>query len=105
VGEEPPGERAPDEHTHALILRHRDDLALEVAPGDGVVALDGRDARVAALLGDAEGLHDVPGAPVRDAEIADEAAGHEVVEGAERLVDGRDAVEAVDLVEIDVVEL
>ena len=88
----------------ALILDHRHDLALEFASGDRVIGLHGLEARVAALIGDAKRLHDLPGGVVRAADRPHEAAAHAIVERPQRLFERRDGVEAVDLVEIDMIE-
>ena len=57
------------------------------------------------VLGDAQRLHDLPGRPVGDADIADVAVLDQHLEGAHRLLDRRRRVEAVDLVEVDMLEL
>ena len=56
------------------------------------------------LVGDAERLHDLPGGEVGAADRSHEAAAHAVVERPQRLFERRDGVEAVDLVEVDVIE-
>src|SRR5215472_1993444 len=105
AAQEPAGERAPDEQREAFALQHRHELALEVAAGDRVVRLQALEAREAEPLGDAERLHDLPGRPVGDADVADVAVPDHRVERAHRLLDRRRRIEAVDLVEVDVVEL
>ena len=86
-------------------LEHRHDLALEIAAGQRVVGLQRADRSELAARRDALCLRDVPRRPVRDADIAHEALAHDRIEGVERLLDRRDAIEAVDLVEVDVFEL
>ena len=89
--QQPAGERAPDHQPDPLVLQQRRDLALEVAAGDGVVGLQRGEARPAVAVGDAERLHDLPGRPVRAADIADMALAHEVLERAHGLLDRRRA--------------
>ena len=105
AGEEAAGEGAPDEEAGLFGFEEGDDVALEVAAGDGVVGLEGVEAGEVFELGDAEGFGDLPGEPVGDADVADFALLDEGVEGAEGLFDGGDGVVAVDLVEVDVVGL
>ncbi len=54
---------------------------------------------------DAERRRDLPGLPVRAADIANLALGDQIVERAQRLVERRHDVGRVDLVEIDVIRL
>ena len=53
--------------------------------------------------GDPEGLHDLPGGKIRAADVADFALTHEVGQRAERFFERRQRIEAVNLVEVDVV--
>ena len=103
AGEEAASEGTPDEEAGALVFEHGDDLALEVTAGNGVVGLEGVEFGEVFGVGDAEGLHDLPGHPVGAADVADLALGDEGVEGVKGLFDGGDGVGAVDLVEVDVV--
>ena len=105
AAEQAAGQGAPDHQAHALAAQHRHDLALQVAAGDGVVGLQALEPGQAEALGDAQGLHDLPGGPVGHADIADVAVLHEGVQGADGFLDGRRRVEAVHLVEVDVIEL
>ena len=105
AGEQAAGEWAPDEEAGLFGFEERDDVAFEVAAGDGVVGLEGVEAGEVFELGDAEGFGDLPGLPVGDADVADFSLLDEGVEGAEGLFDGGDGVVAVDLVEVDVVGL
>ena len=104
AGQKPASERAPDHDAEALVLDQRHDLAFEFTPRNRVVGLDGFEAGVAALLGNAESLHDLPGGIVRAADRAHEAAAHAIIERPQRLFERRDGVEAMDLVEIDMIE-
>ena len=57
------------------------------------------------MVGDAQRLHDLPRRPVRHADVADVPVLHEDVEGADSLLDRCRRVEAVDLIQVYVVEL
>jgi hypothetical protein len=105
AAEEAAGERTPDHQADAFALQHRDQLALEVAAGDRVVGLQALEARQAEPLGNAERLRDLPGRPVRNADVAHMAVLHQGVERAHRFLDRRRRIEAVDLVQVDVIEL
>ena len=81
AGEEAAGERAPDEEAGLFGFEERDEVALEVAAGDGVVGLKGVEAGEVFELGDAEGFGDLPGLPVGDADVADFACSDERCRG------------------------
>ncbi len=86
-------------------FEQRHDVALEVAPGERVVGLQGVEAGEVLELGDAERLGYLEGLPVRDADVTDFALLDEGIESTKGLFDGGDGVVAVDLVEVDVVGL
>src|SRR5262249_48234105 len=104
AGEKAAGERAPREDRDALILGARDDLALDVATGDGVVDLRALESRPAVGLREGDGLHRVPGGQVAEAHVTYLPGADDVVESANGLLDRRRHIDAVDLVEVDVVE-
>src|ERR1700689_2118480 len=54
-------------------------------------------------LGVPERLHQMPAGEIRDADIAHLAAAHELIERSKRLIERRESVPFVQLVEIDVV--
>ncbi len=56
TGEDAAGERTPDEQSGLFGFEQRHDVALEVAPGERVVGLQGVEAGEVLELGDAEGL-------------------------------------------------
>ena len=103
--EQATGQRAPDQTAEPLILHQRDELALQIPPGDGVVGLHALEARPAAFVGQRQRLHHLPSGHIADAQRADLAGAHQIVERAQGLVERRERVEAVQLVEVDVVEL
>ena len=85
--------------------QHRHDLALQVAPDHGVVGLQRGDPRQPAPLGDPLRLGHPPRRPVRHADVAHQALAHQLVQRLHGLLDRRGPVGAVDLVEVDMVEL
>ena len=105
AAEQAAGQRAPDHQAQPFAGQHRHDLAFQVAPGHRVVGLQRFEARQAQPLGDAQRLDDLPGRPVGDADVAHVALAHQLVERAHGLLDRRGRVEAVDLVQVDVLEL
>src|SRR4029077_20148950 len=105
AAQETAGERTPDHQAEAFALQHRDQLALEVAAGDRVIRLQALEARQAEPLGNDERLRDLPGRPVRNADVAHMAVLHHGVERTHRFLERRRWIEAVDLVQVDVIEL
>ena len=65
------------------------------------MVLAGDEACSPAGAGHVLGLGDLPAGPVGVADVADLAAGDEVFEGRQRLIDGRQRVRGVELVEVD----
>src|SRR5271170_1886831 len=102
--EKPAGEWTPDHDAEALVLDQGHDFAFEVAACDRVIGLNRLKPRVAALVRDAERLHDLPSGEVGAANRPHEATRHAVVERPQRLFERGDGIEAVDLVEVDMVE-
>src|SRR5205085_4146286 len=90
AGETAAGERAPHHDAHALILDERQDFALKLAPGDGVIGLHRLEPGKAATVRDALRLHDLPRREIGAADGAHEAARDAIVERAHRLLEGRD---------------
>src|SRR6266550_2158177 len=104
TGEQATGERAPNEEADLFGFEKRNEFALEVATGDGVVGLERIEAGEILALGDAQGLGDLPGLPVRDADVADLALGDESVESAKSLFDRGDGVVRIDVVCLEAAE-
>ncbi len=105
AAEEAAGERAPHHQSHLFggqlgtISRSRSRPAIVCnRPGASGSARDGAVRRCRAF-------GNVPSGPVRHADIAHVALTDVLIEGFERFLDRRQRVEAVDLVEVDVVEL
>src|SRR5437016_4120418 len=105
AGEQATGEWAPHEQARLFRFQERNELAFEVATGDGVVGLERIEAREVLELGDAKGLGDLPRLPIRDADVADLALSDKRVEGAQGFLDRSHGVVGMNLVEIDVVGL
>ena len=94
-------ERAPHEHAHAVALARRQQGVLDLAGEDRVRRLLGPEALEAVAVGGPVGLDEQLGRVRRAAGVADLAGVHEVVERAERVLDGGRRVGPVDLVEVD----
>ena len=105
AGQKAARQRRPDHQPKLLFQEHGNQVPLQVAAGDGVVGLQGLEARVSLRLASAERLGDLPGRPIGDADITHQALAGQVVQRAQGLVDGGDGVVAVDLVEVDVIGL
>ena len=103
AGEPAPAERAPDDRADLLVERQRHQLPFVVAADQRIIGLMGDVAGQAVLLRDGQRLHQVPAGEVRAADVADLAGAHQVVERAQHLLDRRQGVEAVQLIEVDVV--
>ena len=74
-------------------------------PDDRVVHLQALEAREILLVRDPQRLHDFPRRQIAQPEVAHLAGAHAVVERIERFFERRERIAAVDLVEIDVIEL
>ena len=81
----------------------RHQLPLVVAADQRVVGLMRDIARPAVSIRHGQRLHQMPAGKVGAADVADLARPHQIVERAQRLFDRRDGVEAVQLIEVDVV--
>ena len=105
AGEPAALERAPDDGAEAEALADREDVALDVAREDRVRRLRRDEALELSALADPQRLDHAPAAELqvdrigeragRDAEVAHLALAHEVGERAERLLERRVAVVAV----------
>src|SRR5204862_6768302 len=78
-------------------------LPFLVPADERVIRRLGDVARQSVFLRAGERLHQMPAGKVRATDVADLAGAHAIVERAQRFLDGRERVEAVQLVEIDVV--
>ena len=103
AGQKSAGQRAPDQQSEPLILQQRNHLALELAADQRVVRLRAPEALEPLLARDRQRLHQLPRGQVRAADVADLAGAHEIVERAQRVLDVRQRIEAMDLIEVDVV--
>jgi hypothetical protein len=101
--EQAAGQGRPRQDAHAFLFAQRHDLALDVAAGDRVVHLGRDEARAAGLVAERQRLHGLPRGEVAEAHVAGLAGAHHVVEGAQRLLQRRDGIHAVDLVQVDVI--
>jgi len=101
AAEEAAGERAPGDHSEALELAGRHDLLLDVAHDQAVLRLVASEAGVVVPLADGHRLHQPPAFVVAAGDVAHLASAHEIVEGAEHLLQWRLLVDVVDEVEVD----
>ena len=95
------GERAPHQHAELLVDRDRDQLVFGLARLQRVVDLLRHERDAAFAARDLERLHHVPAGEVGAADVAHLARAHERVERLERLLERRQPVPLVDLIEVD----
>jgi hypothetical protein len=103
AGKEAAGKRAPRNEADALGAAQRDHLPLLLAIDEVVVILHAHDPGEAKPLGGGEHPGELPGVHRRCADVERLAGLDDVAERLQRLLDRRRRVEAVDLVEVDVV--
>ena len=103
AGQPAPAERAPDHGADLLVERQRHQFPFVIAAHQRVIGLMGDVAGQPVFFGDGQRLHQVPAGEIRAADVADLAGAHQVVERAQRLLDRRQGVEAVQLKEVDVI--
>ena len=101
--EPPPAQRTPHHRAHALVERQRHQLTLVVPPHERVIGLVRHIPRPPVPLRSGQRLHEVPAREIRAADVADLPRAHELVEHAQRLLDRRQRVEAVQLEQVDVI--
>ena len=102
---QPAGERAPDQQSHLLVEQHRPQFPFQLATRQRVVRLQGDELFEVVEGRDSERLHDLPCREIGAADVADLPLPDQIGKGAERLFKRREAVEAVDLIEVDVVRV
>src|SRR6185503_4660717 len=100
AGEKPAGQRAPDQYAQPLVDGKRQQLVFGLARLQGVVDLLADEALAMLALADAQRLHQMPGGIIGAADVAHEAAPDQAVEGLQRLLQRRQAVPLMELVEI-----
>src|SRR5215217_4819515 len=101
AGEPAAGQRAPGDHAHAVAAARGQDVGLDGAGEQRVGRLLAHEALAAALLGDPLGLDDLAGRERRRPDVANLPLAHQVGQRAERFVDIRVFLGAVDLVQVD----
>ena len=84
-------------------LAQREHLGLDHPPQQRVLRLARDDAVEAHVVGNLQGIGDLLGGPLGDADVVDLALPDQVVKGPQRLFERRLVVVAVGLVEVDVV--
>ena len=101
----PPAERRPRNQAHARRIAEGVHLALLFAVQQVVVVLHTNELRPAVLLGRVLQQRELPGPHAGGADVVHFPGTHEVVQGLHGFFQGRVRVEAVDLQEVEVVEL
>ena len=96
---------APDHKSQALVPDKGQHFPLQVTAGDGVIGLDTGKARPAPSFGNGQPLHDLPGRQVAQADVAHLAGANQIVQGLKCFLKRGERVEAVQLVEVDMVQL
>ncbi|CAM5663911.1 hypothetical protein SVIOM74S_09899 [Streptomyces violarus] len=99
----PRAKGAPGQHADALVRAQGQHLALLLAVEEVVVVLHGDEAGPTVQPGGVLGLGELPGVHRTRPDVTDLAGLDDVVQGLHRLLDRGMRVEAVDLVEVDVV--
>ncbi len=105
AGEQAARQRAPHHQAHLLVLQQGHDIAFQIAPGDGVIGLQGLEPRRVGVFGNAQRLHELPRLPVGTPGISHHALPCQIVERAHRFFDRRDIVLGMNLIKVDVIGL
>ncbi len=103
AGEQAVLEREERQHAEPELLAGRHDLVLDRAVEQRVAVLHRHEALEPGGAGGPVGVGDLPAGDVRAAHVADLALAHELGQRRQRLLDRRDPVGLVELVEVDVV--
>src|ERR1700720_3288335 len=105
AGQQATGKRTPYEQADLFRLQQRNDFPFESAAGDRVISLKRVESGQVPELANAEGFGELPCLPVGAADVADLSLLHQGVESANRLFDRGNGIVAVDLVQVDMVDL
>jgi len=103
AGEAAPAEGAPDECADFLVEAEGHQFPLILAADEGVVDLVGDVAGPAVAVGDGQGFHQMPAGEVGAGDVTDFALTHKIVQRIEHLVDRREGVEAMQMVDVHVI--
>src|ERR1700761_1791814 len=102
-GETAPAQRAPHQRTYTLIDAQRHQLLLVVAADRGIVDLVADVACPAIPLRNGQRLHQMPPGEVGAGDITLLAVAHQGVKRVERLLNRSAGVEAVQVIDVDIV--
>ncbi len=105
AGQQSARQREERQQAELVFLRRRQQILLDVAHDEAVFVLAGDETADVHRARDIFGFGDAPGRKVGIADVAHLALAHEIVERAQRLLDRRQRIVIVLLVEIDVVGL
>src|SRR6478752_1396579 len=105
AGKQAASQRTPHEQADLFVFEQGNDLPFEIAARDRVISLKRVESGQVPEFGDAEGFGDFPGLPVGAADVANLSLLHQGVESANRLIDRSHGIDAMDLVQVDMVGL
>src|SRR5580658_974651 len=103
AGEASPTERTPDYAADTFGDTERHEFPFVFAADEGVVRLMSDVTRPSVAFGDGQRFHEVPAGKIGAADVTDFAAVNQIVQGAESFFDGSERVEAVHLVDVNVI--
>ena len=98
-----PSQRAPDQGANPLIEPERHQFPFVFSADERIVDLVANVAGPAVAIGDGERFHQVPAGKIGAGDVANFSALDQLIEAAESLFDGRERVESVEMVDVDVV--
>src|ERR1700723_3096444 len=105
AGQQASGKRNPYEQADLFGFQQGNDFPFEIAAGDRIISLKCVESGKVPVFGDAECFGDLPCLPVRAANVADLSLLHQGVESAKRLFDSGHRIVAMDLVQVNMVDL
>src|SRR5262245_7587969 len=99
-----PSERTPDHRADSLVERKRHEFPLVVTTDQRVIRLMRDVLRPSVALRRRERLHQMPAGEIGAGDVADLAAARQRVQCIERLLDRRERVETMHVVDVDVID-
>ncbi len=102
-GEAAPSERAPHQRADSFFNGLRHEFPFVVAADERVVDLVSHVARPSVVAAGVDGFLQMPSGEIGGGDVAHLALAHQLVECVEDFVDGRERVESVHVVDVDVV--
>src|SRR5579871_1187615 len=105
AGEKSARQRTPHQQSDSLIQQHRNNFTLQLAAGQRVVSLQRHKFFEMLHGGNSLALHDLPRREIGASDVADFSLTDQIGERAERFFKRRQWIEAVNLIEIDVIRI